>query len=180
MRAPLAWLDATVTPALAVLIVVAFWIALDVAVIGVARWMSRFRRFANWLADRLFGAEDCIAGEKQIPFFAWVPMPEGDYLAKVTFRPYTYRRPRWFAARIVRAHVLMQHPIPIPPPVPGDTKQHRRRLTEDQAVYFVMVPNAPNIAAAVLFTREYALKLRAEFVFTNGAVADGRRARALT
>jgi hypothetical protein len=176
MHAVSSFLDSRLPLWLAALILIAFFFALDVGVVGADAWRDRFRRLGAWVLDRALGVEECSAGEKQIPFFAWVPMPEGPYLAKITFRPYTYRRRRWFASRVMRAHVLMEHPIPIPPPVPSDTKKNKRRLNEDQAVYFVMVPHASDLTAASLYVREYALNLRAKYVFTNGADFDQPRA----
>lgn len=167
---------ATVTAPVALLVLMALFFAMDVAVTGVAVWRRRFRALGAWVLDRTFGVEECRAGDRSLPFYAYIPMPEGPYLAKITFRPYDYRRRRWFASRVMRAHVLMEHPIPIPPPVPSDTKKNKRRLNEDRAIYFVMVPHASDLTAAALYVREYALGLRAKYVFTNGAGVDHPRA----
>lgn len=43
-----------------------------------------------------------------------IPMPEGGYPAEVRFFESTWKRPRWFARRLVRADIKPLKPIPFP------------------------------------------------------------------
>lgn len=45
---------------------------------------------------------------------AMVPMPEGSYAATVELFESTWKRPRWFATRMVRADVKLEKGIPFP------------------------------------------------------------------
>jgi hypothetical protein len=43
-----------------------------------------------------------------------IPMPEKTYNGTVKMQMATWKRPRWFAKKIMRAHIDMKDPIPIP------------------------------------------------------------------
>jgi hypothetical protein len=43
-----------------------------------------------------------------------IPMPEKSYLANVVFKECTWKRPLWFAERIIRANVDIPEGIPVP------------------------------------------------------------------
>ena len=43
-----------------------------------------------------------------------IPMPEGMYPAKIRLYESTWRYPRWFPRRLVRAEIEMVKPIPVP------------------------------------------------------------------
>jgi hypothetical protein len=49
-----------------------------------------------------------------------VPMPEGSYTGRCTMKLETWKRPRWFAKRLVRAHIDMNEGQQIPFPGKGE------------------------------------------------------------
>lgn len=80
---------------------------------GWSRQVSRFRE-GNWgLLDSLLGKTDYSTRDiSEIDTI--IPMPEGGYQATVKLFESTWKRPRWFARRIVRADVKLEKGIPFP------------------------------------------------------------------
>lgn len=71
-------------------------------------------RHGNWCpADTFLGrvkfSEETLRTQR-----VQIPMPEGCYPATITICESTWKRPRWFAKRLVRAKIDMEKPIPHP------------------------------------------------------------------
>lgn len=80
---------------------------------GWSREVSRFRDGNFKPLDLLLGKVDYSKRTlKTVETF--VPMPEGAYPATVELFESTWKRPRWFASRLVRADVKVEKGIPFP------------------------------------------------------------------
>jgi len=81
--------------------------------------MSWSNKTPKW-RDGSFNVLDFVLGERQYSERdiesrdVDVPMPEGNYKGTVKMREATWKRPRWFTYRLMRAHIDMEEPIPIP------------------------------------------------------------------
>lgn len=73
----------------------------------------RWWKFHIDVVKLLFGKETFKSEyleKKELP----IPMPEGPYMAEITLKKDTWKRPRWFAKSLKRADIKMKQPIPFP------------------------------------------------------------------
>ncbi len=74
---------------------------------------NRWRRPVFHVDDFLLGRQD-YSSRDIITERVVIPMPEGQYPATVRLFESTWKRPRWFARRMIRAEVTPDTSIPIP------------------------------------------------------------------
>lgn len=115
-------------------------------------WRDGSFNVADFLLGKAVHSEKVI-DEVQVT----VPMPEGEYPAKVTLTEATWKRPRWFPLRVRRAEVdLKDNPIGIP------GKGENSWDCGDDAMYSVTV-GASNVSEAVGKVVEWALRDRLNY-----------------
>lgn len=73
------------------------------------RWRDGSLHFLDVLFGKAVHSSRALEAEEIL-----VPMPEGTYAGTCRLTEDTWKRPRWFARRLKRAHVEMADPVPVP------------------------------------------------------------------
>lgn len=90
-----------------------WWTVWRASMAGWSRQVPRWRD-GNWnFLDTLLGKQSYSTRDLKTVETV-VPMPEGCYPATVRLFESTWKRPRWFASRLVRADVKVERGIPFP------------------------------------------------------------------
>lgn len=101
------------------------------------RAYQRWRRRVFSTIDGVFGPVTRIRGEKSLPFYVMVTLPEAGYLGIVTFRKFTIGRARGRKRVQLHAYVMMEkgEQIPLPPALPDEPR-------DAGALYSFITPHA--------------------------------------